>query len=85
VLPDNDGVLVEIGDVGTADALGVLLHDHPAKMAVQKTLANAVGVLVGVGVAVVGAVVTAPPADRALDSASANSREPDPQRQTGVV
>jgi hypothetical protein len=85
VLPDNDRVLVEVGDVSAADALGVLLHDHPSEMAVQEALADAVGVLVGVGVAVVGAVVTAPPADGALNGASANGREPDPQRKTGVV
>lgn len=80
VLPDNDGVLVEIGDVGAADALGVLLHDHPAEMAVEQAFADAVGVLVGVGVAVVSAVVTAPPADRALDSTSTDGGEPNPQR-----
>jgi hypothetical protein len=32
VLPDNDGVLVQVGDVGAADALRVLLHDHPTKL-----------------------------------------------------
>jgi hypothetical protein len=85
VLPDNDGVLVEVGDVSAADALRVLLHDHPAKMAVEKALADAVGVLVGVGVAVVGAVVTAPPADRAFDGTSTDGGEPDPQRQASVV
>jgi hypothetical protein len=85
VLPDNDGVLVEVGDVGAADALGVLLHDHPAKMAVQEALADAVGVLGGVGVAVVSTVVTAPPADGALDGTAANSGEEDAQRQGGIV
>jgi hypothetical protein len=32
MLPDDDGVIVEVGDVGTADALWVLLHDHPSEM-----------------------------------------------------
>jgi hypothetical protein len=85
VLPDNDGVLVQVGDVGTADALGVLLHDHPAKVRVQKTLTDGVGVLVGIGVAVVSTVVTAPPADGALDSTAANSSKEDRKRQGGVV
>lgn len=30
VLPDYDGVLVEIGDIGAAGTLGILLEDHPA-------------------------------------------------------
>ncbi|KAL2292658.1 hypothetical protein FJTKL_07760 [Diaporthe vaccinii] len=36
VLPDDDGVLVEVGDVGSADSLGVLLHDHPTDVAVHQ-------------------------------------------------
>ena len=85
VLPDDDGVLVQVGNVGAADALGVLLHEHPSEVAVQKTLANAVGVLDGVGVAVVSAVVTAPPADGALDGTAANSSEEDLEREGSVV
>lgn len=85
VLPDDDGVLVQVGDVGTADTLGVLLHEHPSEMAVQETLADAVGVLDGIGVAVVGAVVTAPPADGALDGTATNSGEEDLERERGVV
>lgn len=56
VLPDDDGVLVEVGDVGSADSLGVLLHDHPANVAVHEALPHRVGVLDGVGVSVVGTV-----------------------------
>jgi hypothetical protein len=85
VLPDDDGVLVQVGDVSAANALGVLLHDHPAEMAVEKSLANAVGVLVGVGVAVVGTVVTAPPADGTLNSTAADEGEEDAQRERGIV
>lgn len=77
VLPDDDRVLVQIGDIGAANALGVLLHDHPAKVGVQEALADGVGVLVGVGVAVVSTVVTAPPADGALDSTATNKSEED--------
>lgn len=85
VLPDNDRVLVQVGDVGAADALGVLLHDHPAEMAVEKSLANAVWVLVGVGVAVVGTVVAAPPADGTLNSTAANKGEENAEWEGGVV
>ena len=85
VLPDNDGVLVQVGDVGAANTLGVLLHDHPAKMAVEKSLADAVWVLVGVGVAVVGTVVAAPPADGTLNSTAANKGKEDAEWERGVV
>ena len=85
VLPDNDGVLVQVGDVGAANTLGVLLHDHPAKMAVEKSLADAVWVLVGVGVAVVGTVVAAPPADGTLNGTAANKGKEDAEWERGVV
>jgi len=80
MLPDNNGVFIQIGDVCAADSLGVLLHDHPAKMAVQQSLAHTVWVLVGIGVSVVSAVVTAPPADGALDGTTSNGSQEDPQR-----
>lgn len=30
MLPDNNRILVQVGDIGTSDPPGVLLHDHPA-------------------------------------------------------
>jgi hypothetical protein len=54
-------------------------------MAVEESLANAVWVLVGVGVAVVGTVVAAPPADGTLNSTAANEGEEDAQRERGIV
>lgn len=72
VLPSNNGVLVEIRDVGAANTLGVLLHDHPAEVRVEETLANRVRILVSVGVSVVSAVITRPPSDGTLDSTSTN-------------
>jgi len=58
VLPDDDWVVVEVGDIGTADSLWVLLHDHPSDVRVEKTLADGVWVLVGVGVSVVGTMIS---------------------------
>ena len=58
MLPDNDGVIVQVGDVGTTNAFWVLLHDHPSDVRVEKTLSNGVWVLVGIGVSVVGSVVS---------------------------
>lgn len=47
VLPNDDGVVVQVGNVGSSDTLGVLLHDHPAKVRIQQTLSDAVGILLG--------------------------------------
>ena len=52
MLPDDHGVLVEVRDISTADSLRVLLHQHPAKVRIQETLANRVWVFVGIGVSV---------------------------------
>jgi len=40
MLQHDDGVLVQIGDVGPANAFRVLLHDHPANMGIEQALAN---------------------------------------------
>ena len=80
VLPDNNGVIVEIGDVGAANSLGVLLHEHPAEVGVEQTLPDTVGVLVGVGVAVVSAVVAGPPSDGTLDGATPDGSQEDLER-----
>lgn len=71
VLPHDEGVLVEVGDVGAADALRVLVEHHPAHVRVREALLDRVGVLVRVRVSVVGAVAAGPPPDRALDGAGA--------------
>ena len=43
VLPDNDRVLVEIGNIGTADSPGVLLHDHPSNATNMSARVNQYG------------------------------------------
>ena len=85
VLENDDGVLVEIGDVGTADSLGVLLHDHPADVGVEETLADRVGILVGIGVSVVSTVIPGPPTGGTLNSGSTTGGEPDLEGKRGLV
>lgn len=85
VLPDDNGVLVQVGNVGTANALGILLHDHPANVRVQETLADRVGVLVGVGVAVMSPVIARPPSDGTLNcTTTGGSKENLQRRRRGV-
>ena len=79
MLPDNNRVLVKIRDISPANPLRILLHQHPAEMGVEKTLANRIWVLVGISVAVMGAMVPGPPSHGSFDSTSANQSEKDPE------
>lgn len=63
VLPNDNGILVQVGNVCSANSLGVLLHNHPSQMRVHKTLADTVWVLIGVGITMVSPVVSGPPTD----------------------
>ena len=63
MLPDDDGVIVQVGNVSTANTLWVLLHDHPANVRVEETLSNGVWILVGIGISVMSAVISGPPSD----------------------
>jgi len=85
VLPDHDWILIEIGDVGTANSLGVLLHQHPAEVRIHKTLANRVWVLVGISVSVMSTMITSPPSDGAFDSTTTDGCEEDSKRKSGGV
>lgn len=85
VLPDNDRIFIQVGDIGTSNPLWVLLHDHPSNVRVQKPFPDRIWVFIGIGISVVGAVVAGPPSDRTLDSTTADGGEEDPQRKSGRV
>ena len=80
MLPDNDGVLVEIRDVGAANTLGVLFHKHPSEVRVQETLADGVWVFLSIGVSVMGSVISRPPSYRAFDGTSTSGGKKDAER-----
>lgn len=73
VLPDDDGILVQVGDIGPAFVLWVLVQNHPHKMRIPEALHDAVWVLHCVGPSMVCPVFTAPPPDRPLDGATADA------------
>lgn len=85
VLPDDDGVLVQVSDVGTALVLGVLLEHHPPHVRVEKTLADRVRVLFGIGVTVVSAVAGRPPSDGTFDGTGTDGGEINLERSSGLV
>lgn len=85
VLPDDDGVLIEVRNVGAAGLLRVLFHDHPADVRVKQTLADRVGILDSVGISVVGTMIPGPPSDGALYGTSAHGSEVDLERCGGLV
>ena len=70
MLPDYDRVIVQVGDVGAANAFRILLHDHPTEVRIEEALADGIGIFVGVGVTVMGAMISGPPADRTFDCSS---------------
>lgn len=85
MLPYDDRVFVQVGNVGTANAFRVLLQEHPSEMRVEETLADGVRVLLGVGVTVMSAVVSCPPSDRAFNGTATNSRKKDSEGEGGRV
>lgn len=85
MLPNDNGVLVEVRDVRPAEALRVLLHDEPADVRIDEALPDRIRVLVGIRVPVVGAVASPPPPDRALSRSDADCGQIDLQRQCGLV
>lgn len=85
VLPDDNGIFVEIADVGSALALRILLENHPSEVRVEETLANGVGVLLGVGVSVVSTVTIGPPSDGAFNGASTDGSKVDLEGSSGLV
>lgn len=54
-------------------------------MRVQKTLANAVRILLGIGVSVMGAVITTPPSDGAFDSSCTGQSQEDLEGSSSIV
>lgn len=85
VLPNHNGILIKIGNVGTADALGILLHQHPTKVRVEETLADRIWVFVGVGVSVMGTMIPSPPSHRALHGTTSYGSKENPKRCGGRV
>lgn len=79
MLPDHDRVFVQIGDVCATNSLGVLLHQHPTKVRIQKALADRVWILVGIGIPMMGAMISGPPSDRSFHRSTADGGQKDPK------
>ena len=75
VLEHNAAVGIEIANVNAAGATGVLLEHHPTDMGIPKALVDGVRILSSINVAMVGAVVSAPPASRAFEGSGAPCKE----------
>ena len=84
VLPPDDLVLAQVADVSDTRA-AARLNQHPANVGPPKAEMGIVRVESGVGVAVVCAVATRPPLDRALDGTRAGDREEILEGLRGVV
>ena len=82
VLPDHHRILIEIGDVGAANPLGILLHQHPPKVGVEEAFADGIWILVGIGISVMGTMVPSPPSNRAFNGTASHGCEEDAKRDS---
>jgi len=73
VLHADELVGVEIGDIGSTNAFGVLLEDHPTEMGIHQSFADRVRVLFGVCETMMSTMVPRPPSDGSLNSAASES------------
>jgi len=84
VLPSNDLVSRQVGDVGDSD-LASWLDDHPSDVSPPEALVGRVWVELGVGVSVVSSVSPGPPFDGTLDGTGTSHGEEVLQRSRGIV
>jgi hypothetical protein len=84
VLPTDDGVAGEIGDISDT-RLATGLEDHPADMGPDEPVMGTIGVEVGVSVTMMSTVTARPPLDRTLNSTRASDREEVFERTRSVV
>jgi len=84
VLPPNDLVASQVGDIGGSD-LGSWLEDHPSDMSPPETFVSRVRIKLGVGVPMMSTVTSRPPLDGPLDRSSTAERQRVLQRFRRVV
>ena len=70
LLPSEQGVRLEIGAIGFSDRSLVLLNEQPSHVGPEESAQGVVGVLIGIDIAVMSAVVASPPQAGALESRS---------------
>jgi hypothetical protein len=84
VLPTDDGVAGEIGDISDT-RLATGLEDHPTDVGPDEPVMGTIGVEVGVSVTMMSTVTARPPLDRTLNSTRASDREEVFERTRSVV
>eukprot|EP00906_Rhabdomonas_costata_P023741 RCo034155 len=78
-------VVVEVGDVHAALQLGILDEHHPPPVGVPEAVEGAVGVVLGVNVAVVRTVQAAPPPSGAFERPGAEHGVEQVHRPVGII
>lgn len=85
VLPHDDWVCVQVGNVGSANLLWVLLQNHPTEVRVPESLSDRVWILFGVGISMMSSVISRPPSDGALDGTASKGSQDESQDRGGRV
>jgi hypothetical protein len=85
VLHADEGIRIEIRDIGTANTFGVLFEDHPTEMSVHQAFSDRVWIFLCVGVTMMSAMVSRPPSNGAFDCAATKSSQDVFQRSRCVI
>ena len=73
MLPHDDGVIVQVGDIRAATIFGDLIQHHPHEVRIPNSLSDAVWVFDGIGPSMMCPVLATPPPNGALDGTTAGA------------
>lgn len=85
VLELDDGVGLEVFNVGVTDTVIGAVDDHPSKVRKDEASMGAIGILVSVGPAMMGTVAAGPPLDGPLDGSTTDQGEENLEGKGGLI
>lgn len=78
MLPNNDGILVQVADVYSSDSLWILFHDHPTEVGVEKAFSHRIRVFCRICISMMCPMISGPPSHGSFDSSATNSSKENP-------
>ena len=85
VLPNNDGVFVQIGNICPSNAFRILLQDHPSQVRIHQSFADTVRVFFRIRIAMMSSVIARPPTDGSFNSTTSNGGKKHLKRKSGRI
>lgn len=71
MLDGNNGFSLKIGNIGMANTVLWAVDKHPSKVRKEETTVSAIGILVGIGPAMMGTMAARPPVNGTFNSTTA--------------